>query len=102
MAALSTQRFSGDNVTQTPITAPINCDHFYIINDSGDDVYFRTNSGDANTQITVPNTIQFTVTAPKGDNYPGDKLQRFASGDTIGYFKFKTQASGSIAVTGIR
>lgn len=94
---------SVDNVSWTPIVAPIDCMSFSAKNTALVDLKIRTDSTDPNTQDTIPAGAMETILAPP--HSPGiqdqGKATRFLSGDTLGYLQ-AASGTGPVLLTFLR
>jgi hypothetical protein len=83
----------------TPITATINCDHFWMKNiGAGNVTYLRTNQSDATTQDQLQTGFQESCIVYYTAKGPTDTSYRFMQGSVILYAQ-PDQGVGPLVVT---
>lgn len=90
---LTFKQFTTDNVSWTPLLAPISCNNYSIV--APNDLKLRTDSTDATTEKALVGTIQEYSFGFVDPNY----RWRFPSGTTIFYMQNTTVASQTVSAS---
>lgn len=83
--------------TWVALTCPGKYDYVEIVNQTSVDIYLRTDSANAASQILIPVNQSYSLTVPILDyTYRGT---RFIAGDIVGYAQLSSSGSGNVVVT---
>ena len=90
--SLTYKRFTVDDVSWTPITAPRNMNAFALYSDSDLDLKLRSDQADANTEKTLKGGSQETAVQ-------GVQTPRWREGDVIVYVKQATVGTSVVVLS---